>query len=292
MTETHVHACALARITGARAGSRCRFCRDLVWRSSDVPADPTTVDRFRHRHPADPRDQVPVVPWRRAALSRLDLRTRESALSGGAHGAALVPGNAEQSRLYRMVAGLDQPAMPMQGTPLAAAQIAALKKWIDEGANWDAGAAMAAPASRASPLALENRPLTAEERGYWAFKLPVQAPAPVSTARISPTRSIASCETGAQRARLDAGAPRRSPDARAPRLSRPARAPAVAGRGRRSSWPIPRLARGSASSTSCWPRRTTASATAVTGSTWRAMPTPAASSTTSTGPTPGAIATT
>ena len=51
-------------------------------------------------------------------LSRLDLRTRESAISGGAHGAALVPGNAEQSRLYRMVAGLEQPAMPMQGTPL------------------------------------------------------------------------------------------------------------------------------------------------------------------------------
>ena len=40
-------------------------------------------------------------------LSRLDLRTRESAIGGGVHGAALVPGNAEQSRLYRMVAGLE-----------------------------------------------------------------------------------------------------------------------------------------------------------------------------------------
>ena len=34
-------------------------------------------------------------------LGKLDLRTRESALAGGAHGAAIVPGNAEQSRLYR-----------------------------------------------------------------------------------------------------------------------------------------------------------------------------------------------
>lgn len=33
-------------------------------------------------------------------LAKLDLRTRESALAGGAHGAALVPGNAEQSRLF------------------------------------------------------------------------------------------------------------------------------------------------------------------------------------------------
>jgi hypothetical protein len=48
-------------------------------------------------------------------LSKLDLRTRETALSGGARGAVLVPGNAERSRLYRMVAGLEQPAMPMQG---------------------------------------------------------------------------------------------------------------------------------------------------------------------------------
>ncbi len=30
-------------------------------------------------------------------LSKLDLRTRESALKGGAHGPALAPGNAEQS---------------------------------------------------------------------------------------------------------------------------------------------------------------------------------------------------
>src|SRR5687767_14236548 len=32
-------------------------------------------------------------------LAKLDLRTRESALAGGEHGPAIVPGNAEQSRL-------------------------------------------------------------------------------------------------------------------------------------------------------------------------------------------------
>ncbi len=111
-------------------------------------------------------------------LSKLDLRTRETALSGGARGAVLVPGNAERSRLYRMVAGLEEPAMPMQGTPLDDSQLALLKRWIDEGARWD-GAVDAPPAAGNSTLAaVERRPLTPEERAYWAFKLPEQAPVP------------------------------------------------------------------------------------------------------------------
>ncbi len=112
-------------------------------------------------------------------LSKLDLRTRDSALSGGNRGPALVPGNAEQSRMYRHVAGLELPAMPMRGTPLTAAQISALKRWIDEGATWT-DAIAAAPATTGAPAiaAFEDRPITAEERSYWAFKLPTQAPLP------------------------------------------------------------------------------------------------------------------
>src|SRR5438105_1147825 len=48
-------------------------------------------------------------------LSKLDLRTREGALQGGQRGAAIVPGKAEESRLYRLVAGLEKPSMPMDG---------------------------------------------------------------------------------------------------------------------------------------------------------------------------------
>src|SRR5262245_5057933 len=112
-------------------------------------------------------------------LSQLDLRSRDSALSGGAHGPALVPGNAEQSRLYRHVAGLEEPAMPMRGTPLTAAQVAIIKRWIDEGAAWSGAITTVATASPAI-AAYEDRPLTEAERGYWAFKLPVQAPIPVA----------------------------------------------------------------------------------------------------------------
>ena len=48
--------------------------------------------------------------------SGLDLRTREGALRGGSHGAAIVPRIAEESLLYRKVAGLDDPTMPRAAT--------------------------------------------------------------------------------------------------------------------------------------------------------------------------------
>ena len=112
-------------------------------------------------------------------LSRLDLRTRDAALGGGAKGPALVPGNAGQSRMYRLVAGLDVPAMPMKGAPLTPEEVAAMKRWIDAGAEWPAGLATASASATGAPAAvIEERPLTAEERSYWAFQLPRRAPLP------------------------------------------------------------------------------------------------------------------
>jgi hypothetical protein len=112
-------------------------------------------------------------------LGKLDLSTRDSALRGGARGSDIIPGNAEASRLYRRIAGLEQPSMPAQGTPLTAGQVAAVKQWIDEGATWSAAAPAAASKSAASTLAaMENRVITPAERNYWAFKLPVQEPLP------------------------------------------------------------------------------------------------------------------
>jgi len=109
-------------------------------------------------------------------LSKLDLRTRESALKGGEKGAAIVPGRPDESRLYRRVAGLERPAMPMDGT-LSSEQISAIKTWIDQGAHWAAEAK--APSVDPSVIAaLENMDISPEARDYWAFKLPVQAPLP------------------------------------------------------------------------------------------------------------------
>ena len=111
--------------------------------------------------------------------SGLDLRTRAGALAGGRQGQAIVPGRSDASRLYRRIAGLEQPAMPMEGAPLAPAEIAAIRTWIDQGAHWDAGSATrAADAQPAAGDADSGDPPSAAS-DYWAFQLPVQVPMPV-----------------------------------------------------------------------------------------------------------------
>src|SRR6266436_307046 len=117
-------------------------------------------------------------------LSKLDLRTLEGALKGGEKGAAIVPGKSDESRLYRRVAGLEKPAMPM-GETLTGEQISAIKAWIDQGAHWDnASVAKAQPLDRAALAALENMEISPEAQNYWAFKLPVQASVPAVSANL------------------------------------------------------------------------------------------------------------
>ncbi len=119
-------------------------------------------------------------------LSKLDLRTLDAAMKGGEKGgAAIVPGKADESRLYRRVAGLERPAMPMDGK-LTDEQVSAIKTWIDQGAHWDAGAeAKAQPVDPAALAALENMEISPEARNYWAFKLPAQAALPNVSPRLT-----------------------------------------------------------------------------------------------------------
>ncbi|WP_321477428.1 PSD1 and planctomycete cytochrome C domain-containing protein [uncultured Paludibaculum sp.] len=52
----------------------------------------------------------------------------------------LRPGDSAASELYKRVAGLgDQARMPMGGKPLPEAEVALLKRWIEEGAEWPDG---------------------------------------------------------------------------------------------------------------------------------------------------------
>ncbi len=115
-------------------------------------------------------------------LSKFDLRTRESAMKGGEKGPAIVPGKPEESKLYRLVAGLEKPAMPMDGK-LTPEQVAAFKQWIAQGAPWD-GAVAAESKDAASQLAaLEELKITDEMRKYWAFQRPVRPPIPANGER-------------------------------------------------------------------------------------------------------------
>jgi len=67
----------------------------------------------------------------------LSVETIESLLEGGVHGPSLEPGAAEESLLYRRVAGIDEPRMPMGMSALADSEVAILRDWINEGARWE-----------------------------------------------------------------------------------------------------------------------------------------------------------
>jgi hypothetical protein len=107
-------------------------------------------------------------------MSGLDLRTLETMLKGGARGPAIVPGNAEASLLYRRVAGLEKPAMPMApAPPLTRQEIAVLKSWIDQGAKSSAPASQAGNAkSSGYGKGYKEKAVTAEDRSWWSFQKP------------------------------------------------------------------------------------------------------------------------
>ena len=98
-----------------------------------------------------------------AQMSGLDMRQREGLLKGGKRGPAVVPQHPEKSLLYLSAAHQGDLKMPLGSTrPLPAEDLAALKKWIEEGALWptDSNARV-----RAEPT-------------WWSFKKPVRPPVP------------------------------------------------------------------------------------------------------------------
>jgi mono/diheme cytochrome c family protein len=93
-------------------------------------------------------------------MAGLRLDSKKLAFDGGQSGKAIVPGKSADSHLYQRVAGIgDQARMPMGGQPLDATQIALIRDWIDQGADWPDG------------LGTE----TAAVKKHWAF-IPPQRP--------------------------------------------------------------------------------------------------------------------
>lgn len=86
------------------------------------------------------------------AKGGLLLTTHEKMMKGGDNGVPLVPGKAADSLLYQLVLKDGDPHMPPK-KDLTAAQVAALKSWIDSGAAWDASVFDEAPDVRPVKLA-------------------------------------------------------------------------------------------------------------------------------------------
>ena len=116
-----------------------------------------------------------------AKTSGLDLRAQETALAGGLHGPVLVPSHPEESRLYKLATHVAEPGMP-PGRKLSDSDLETLRVWIESGAPYPkVETNRADEADKAAMAKLEERPITAEERSYWAFR-PVERPAPPKVA--------------------------------------------------------------------------------------------------------------
>lgn len=67
-------------------------------------------------------------------MSGLSVETREALLAGGSRGPAIVPGKASESLLYKAVVRDGELKMPPGNKVLAAADVAAVREWINAGA--------------------------------------------------------------------------------------------------------------------------------------------------------------
>ncbi|HET8549400.1 MAG TPA: c-type cytochrome domain-containing protein [Bryobacteraceae bacterium] len=80
-------------------------------------------------------------------MGGLSVESADALKTGGNHGPAIFPGKSSESRLYLMLTGAVQPAMPMGGQKLAAGDIETIRKWIDAGAQGTGTAGVLRPAT-------------------------------------------------------------------------------------------------------------------------------------------------
>jgi hypothetical protein len=92
-------------------------------------------------------------------MSDLDVRERAALLKGGKRGPAIVPGKAEESLLYKAVRRDGELQMPPGKTALTAAEVGAIRDWINKGATWTGESKAVAPS-------------------WWSFKKPVRPAVP------------------------------------------------------------------------------------------------------------------
>lgn len=92
-----------------------------------------------------------------------DLTTREDMLRGGKEGVAILPFNAKDSSLMKLIRHEEDPAMPDKKPKLPDDVIAKISAWIDDGAPY------------AEPLIAGKAPkkdrsiVTEEDKQWWAF---------------------------------------------------------------------------------------------------------------------------
>lgn len=88
-----------------------------------------------------------------ALMGDLKLQNRAAAFAPRAKGPVIIPGEPENSPLFKVLVlpGANPKAMPPEGHQIPAEQIATLKRWIAEGADWPEGPEGAVTPSPALP---------------------------------------------------------------------------------------------------------------------------------------------
>ncbi len=97
----------------------------------------------------------------------LSLATWADVLDGGRSGPAIRPGNSRNSLLIHRVRGDVEPQMPKDEDPLRPADLALLRRWIDQGAR-ETRAGPPAPAPWEAPLGLEPPVVPAPAWAAWS----------------------------------------------------------------------------------------------------------------------------
>jgi hypothetical protein len=69
-------------------------------------------------------------------LSGLRLDRRDAVRQGGYSGQIIIPGDAEGSRIVRMIGGIDGMPMPIGDPKPTRADTDVIRRWIDQGAKW------------------------------------------------------------------------------------------------------------------------------------------------------------
>jgi hypothetical protein len=111
-------------------------------------------------------------------LSGLNLEMASGLIAGGSHGPVVVPGDPLQSRLYRRVAQLEKPFMPMDGDPLLDSEVTWLKTWIERGAFWPEGVGSSTVSVK--PIEAPSQPLEPLSKNAVLFREKIQ---PILSAR-------------------------------------------------------------------------------------------------------------
>jgi mono/diheme cytochrome c family protein len=95
----------------------------------------------------------------------LSLVTGAGLTAGGENGKAVEPGKPDESLLIEMISG-EKPAMPQKARPLAKDEIAAIRRWIADGAAWP------------KDLTLRDKRLAGADDNWWSLRPLTRPPVP------------------------------------------------------------------------------------------------------------------